>query len=109
MGAGYLLGCVVVWFTRILGTLGFGKEAMGLGDVHLMGAVGAVCGWEVAVLAFFIAPFLGVMHTLLVVGFGRLLRVRGRHIPYGPHLAAATLIVMIFREPLIEYFGGLMG
>jgi leader peptidase (prepilin peptidase)/N-methyltransferase len=41
---GYLAGCAVVWATRIFGTLAFGKEAMGLGDVHLMGAAGAVIG-----------------------------------------------------------------
>ena len=35
---GYLAGCGVVWAVRIFGTLGFNKEAMGLGDVHLMGA-----------------------------------------------------------------------
>jgi leader peptidase (prepilin peptidase)/N-methyltransferase len=35
---GYFAGCTVVWATRIVGTLGFGREAMGLGDVHLMGA-----------------------------------------------------------------------
>lgn len=33
---GYFVGCGIVWVTRILGTLAFGKEAMGLGDVHLM-------------------------------------------------------------------------
>ena len=37
---GYFVGCGIVWATRILGTLGFGKEAMGMGDVPLMGAAG---------------------------------------------------------------------
>ncbi len=54
---GYFIGCGVVWATRILGTLAFGKEAMGLGDVHLMGAAGAVVGPVLVVVAFFIAPF----------------------------------------------------
>ncbi|MBI1367772.1 MAG: hypothetical protein GC162_03870 [Planctomycetes bacterium] len=106
--AGLLLGAGTVWGVRIAGTLGFGKEAMGLGDVHLMMAVGAVCGWPVAVLAFFVAPFIGLVHTFAAVGLGSMLRFRGRQIPYGPHLAAATLIVMIAREPLLSYFGMLM-
>ena len=38
---GYLIGGGIVWAVRILGSLAFGKEAMGLGDVHLMAAVGA--------------------------------------------------------------------
>ena len=41
---GYFIGCAIVWITRILGTFVFGREAMGLGDVHLMGAAGAVLG-----------------------------------------------------------------
>ena len=41
---GYFVGAGVVWATRIFGTLAFGKEAMGLGDVHLMGAAGAIIG-----------------------------------------------------------------
>ena len=41
---GYFIGCGIVWGVRIFGTLAFGKEAMGLGDVHLMGAAGAVIG-----------------------------------------------------------------
>ena len=39
---GGLIGGFVVWITRILGTLGFGRVAMGLGDVDLMFAVGTV-------------------------------------------------------------------
>ena len=42
---GYLAGGGVVWGVRIFGSLLFGKEAMGLGDVHLMAGVGAILGW----------------------------------------------------------------
>ncbi len=106
---GLLVGGGIVWITRILGTLAFGKEAMGLGDVHLMAAVGAVCGWRVAVLAFFIAPFIGLAYTGISHGVGRLLKRNIRVIPYGPHLAAATYLVAIFREMLYEKFGILLG
>ena len=43
---GLLVGVALIWGIRILGTLGFGKEAMGLGDVHILAAVGAVAGLE---------------------------------------------------------------
>ena len=107
--AGGLTGGAVVWAVRILGTLGFGKEAMGLGDVHLMIAVGAVGGWSVVVLGFFLAAFIGVAHTTLTVGMGPLLKFRRQPIPFGPHLAAASIIVLIWREPLNAYFGMLLG
>ena len=59
--AGYFVGCTVVWATRILGTLAFGREAMGLGDVHLMGAAGTVIGPLFIIIAFFVAPFFGLV------------------------------------------------
>lgn len=96
---GFLVGAAVVWFTRILGTLMFGKEAMGLGDVHLMAAVGAVIGWRDVTLAFFVAPFLGLLGTALVAGVGAFKKGGMRPIPYGPYLCAATVIVMLLRVP----------
>jgi leader peptidase (prepilin peptidase)/N-methyltransferase len=101
---GYLVGGGIVWAVRILGTLGFGKEAMGLGDVHLMAAVGAVCGWQIAVIAFFVAPFFGLAYALLAFGAGRLMKREVRVIPYGPHLAVATLVVLAGREWLLTEF-----
>jgi len=106
---GYLAGGGVVWATRILGTLGFGKEAMGLGDVHLMAAVGAVAGWPVAVTAFFIAPFFGLAWALVSAGAAKLLHREVKVIPYGPHLAVASVLVMAFREPIGYRLAGLMG
>lgn len=89
---GYLVGGGIVWAIRIFGTLGFGKEAMGLGDVHLLAAVGACVGWLDSVLAFFVAPFLALYMVLVQTtwtGGGR------RAMPFGPYLAIATLLVIL--------------
>jgi leader peptidase (prepilin peptidase)/N-methyltransferase len=90
---GYFVGCGTVWAVRILGTLGFGKEAMGLGDVHLMGAAGAVIGPLPVVVAFFIAPFLGLAWAGCQMFFKKI-----RQIPYGPFLSLGVLTVMIFND-----------
>lgn len=103
--AGFLVGGGIVWGTRILGTLAFGKEAMGLGDVHLLAAVGAVLGALDTVFAFFIAPFLGIVGALAIVGFSAMAKGQVRIIPYGPYLAGGALLVMILREPLRTFFG----
>lgn len=97
---GYLIGGMWVWGIRILGTLAFGKEAMGLGDVHIMAAVGAVTGWIVPSIAFFVAPFLGLLWALyLWMGRGQ------RELPYGPWLATATLLVIIFYDAIMGLLG----
>jgi len=90
---GYFVGCGVVWATRIFGTLAFGKEAMGLGDVHLMGAAGAVIGPIFVVVAFFIAPFFG----LAWAGFQMFFK-KTRQIPYGPFLSLGILAVIILHD-----------
>ena len=95
---GYFVGCGIVWAIRIFGTLGFGKEAMGLGDVHLMGAAGAVIGPVFVVVAFFIAPFFG----LAWAGFQMFFK-KTRQIPYGPFLSLGVLAVMILHDRIIDY------
>lgn len=100
---GYLLGGAVVWGVRIFGSLAFGKEAMGMGDVHLMAAVGACLGWIDATLAFFLAAFVGLYWVILVAARsgGRV----DRAMPYGPYLAAATML-MIVAKPVVEHLLG---
>ena len=96
---GYFVGCGIVWATRIFGTLGFGKEAMGLGDVHLMGAAGAVIGAGLVVVAFFIAPFFG-----LVWAVWQMLFKKTRQIPYGPFLSMGILTVIILHDWILNYW-----
>jgi len=96
---GYLVGGGVVWAVRLFGSLGFGKEAMGLGDVHLMAAVGACVGWVDAVLAFFAAAFVGILLTFYSLSLSRGV---GRAMPYGPSLAIATVLVLL-AKPAVEF------
>jgi leader peptidase (prepilin peptidase)/N-methyltransferase len=95
---GYFIGCGIVWITRILGTFAFGKEAMGLGDVHLMGAAGAVLGPWPVVVAFFIAPFFGLAWTVFSMFFKKI-----RQIPYGPFLSMGVFVVMILHDAVVNW------
>lgn len=95
---GYLIGGGVVWAARLFGSLAFGKEAMGLGDVHLMAAVGACAGWIDATIAFPLAALVGlywvVVHLLAN-------REMPKAMQFGPYLAVATMLV-ILGKPLVE-------
>ena len=96
---GALVGAWLVWIVRILGTLAFGRVAMGLGDVHLMFGVGAVIGAGPVVIAFFLAPFFGIALAVY-----RIILRSKRELPYGPYLSLGTAAVMLFYCPIADYF-----
>jgi leader peptidase (prepilin peptidase)/N-methyltransferase len=96
--SGFMIGGLWVWGARILGTLAFGKEAMGMGDVDLLASVGAVTGWIVPSITFFMAPFFGLLWALTL-----LVRRRQRELPYGPWLAIAALVVLLFYDTWVEF------
>lgn len=104
--AGLLIGGGLVWVVRVVFSLAFGKEAMGLGDAHMMAGVGAVLGWIDPVLAFFVAPFFGIAYAMGSPLLGRVLRTP-RVLPYGPHLAMATLLI-VYAKPVVEKVLGLI-
>ena len=96
---GYVIGALWIWGMRILGTLAFGRLAMGMGDVHILAAVGAVTGWIVPCVVFFVAPIFGLLWAL------RLWAAKAqRELPYGPWLAAATLAVLLFHDSIVGFF-----
>jgi leader peptidase (prepilin peptidase)/N-methyltransferase len=106
---GALLGAhiaaLVVWATRILGSLGFGREAMGMGDVHLMFGVGAVLGAGMSSVAFFLSPLPALLiHLYLVFTDPK------RAVPFGPYLSFASILVIFVYCPISEWLGpGLQG
>lgn len=96
---GFLVGGGLVWGTRILGTLGFGKEAMGLGDVHLMAAVGCILGASNVTMAFVIAPFFGLMWAAVLA-----IAKRPNILPYGPWLSVSSMLCLLVGKPLVEWY-----
>jgi leader peptidase (prepilin peptidase)/N-methyltransferase len=77
---------------------------MGLGDVDLLGMIGAYLGWQAAVLTFFLAPFFGLAHAAWKLmrnlkkkwfGPGQLSSA-DHEMPFGPYLsmAAASLVLL---------------
>ncbi len=74
----------------IVGTWLFKKDAMGLGDVKLLGALGAFLGWQAVIFVILVSSLLGS-----VVGIGLIVSGRGQwsgRIPYGPYIALAAVI-----------------
>jgi leader peptidase (prepilin peptidase)/N-methyltransferase len=96
---GFLAGGGIVWLVRILGTLLFNKEAMGLGDVHLMAGVGAITGAKLAILAFFLAPFLGILWVIVLLSMKK-----PNILPYGPWLSIASIATLIIGDPLLNWY-----
>ncbi len=102
-GFGYLVGAGIMWGVRVLASIAKGVEAMGMGDVHLMGAAGAVLGWIDPVIAFFIAPFFGLAWVALAGVWGAISAgTTRREIPYGPHLALAIVVVVLARPAVMD-------
>ena len=96
---GGLVGGFVIWLARIVFSIAFGKEAMGLGDIDLMFAIGAVLGPGAAVVTFFISPF-----AAIGVSIYRLAMRKSHQIPFGPYLSLAAAATMLFYCPIAAYF-----
>jgi leader peptidase (prepilin peptidase)/N-methyltransferase len=101
--AGLLVGAGLVQAVRWIAGFLLRREAMGFGDVTLLGMIGAFLGWQAAVLTFFLAPFFGLAHaawTMMAYWKKRLsgeqLSSADREIPFGPYLsmAAASLLFL---------------
>lgn len=99
---GFLVGGGVIWAIRILGSLSFGREAMGMGDVHLMAAAGAVLGWIDPLAAILPAIVLALLVTSIGRGWAILRGRSPRELPLGPYLAAGTLLVILARPLFID-------
>jgi prepilin signal peptidase PulO-like enzyme (type II secretory pathway) len=96
------VSAALVWSVREGASRSLGREAMGLGDVTLMGMVGAWIGWQAGVLAFFMAAFIGLFH-----GLAQVVRHRENELPYGPSLCLASAVAVVAWRPLWQRVGGL--
>ncbi len=94
---GIFVGGGMIFLCGVIGKLVLRKDAMGFGDVKLMGVIGGFIGWKLAVATFFLAPFFG-----LLFGIPRLISKRGMMIPYGPFLSLAAFICLLFQDVTVR-------
>ncbi len=92
---GLAVSAGIVWFTRAGASVALGREAMGMGDVTLMAMVGVWLGWQPAVVIFFLATFIGLVHGLF-----QLVMHRDNELPFGPSLCLAAALVTLFWQPV---------
>ncbi|MDR3198197.1 MAG: A24 family peptidase [Planctomycetaceae bacterium] len=92
---GMASGMILIWSIRLIGSAVLGCEAMGFGDVTLMGMIGMFLGWQSCILIFFLAPFAG-----LILGFLNMIAGRNREFPYGPFLCLATAGLVVAWKPV---------
>ncbi|MDK2858594.1 MAG: leader peptidase (prepilin peptidase) / N-methyltransferase [Verrucomicrobiota bacterium] len=104
---GLAVGFGLFWTIRELGTAALKKEAMGLGDVKLMGALGALLGWQAVLYITFFSALIGSVAGISLIALHRK-GVRSE-IPYGPYMALAAFSWILGGFRLWEVYLNIMG
>ncbi len=99
---GALAGYLLLRGVYELFKLATGKEGMGFGDFKLLAALGAWLGWQLLPLIIMLSAVVGALAGLSLMIF----RKHGREVPiaYGPYLAAAGWVALIWGEDLLTVY-----
>jgi len=100
---GILLGGGGLLSLGLLGDFLFKKESLGGGDVKLAAMLGAFLGWQKVLFVFMASAVLGLIGAAIMMAISS--RMRENHqIPFGPFLATAAVIALLFGEQLIQLY-----
>ena len=115
---GVLVGSGILYWVGVLAEALLGREAIGEGDVKLLGCVGAFCGWKGALFCIFGGAVVGTILLLPVVLLSSCLRngkangdkkqaegIRwGVEVPFGPFLAFAALLYQFGLDVFVDAY-----
>ena len=104
---GLAFGFGLLWLIRFFGSKAFGREAMGMGDVFLMGAVGALFGPVAALFALVVSSVFGSAVGVGMVALSKTKFGRFVEIPYGPYICLGCLCWMFFGPQLVSAYLGM--
>ena len=96
--AGYLSLWSVYWLFK----LATGKEGMGYGDFKLLAALGAWLGWKMLPAIILLSSAVGALVGIALILFAR--HGRDKPIPFGPYLASAGFISLLYGNAIVQAY-----
>ena len=110
---GLFVGSAFIYWIGVMAQIVFGREALGEGDVKLLGCIGAFCGWQGAIFAIFGGALLGTLLLVPLILLQKVLQKKevgdsdpeihwGAEVPFGPYLAIAAIIYFVGASSIID-------
>jgi leader peptidase (prepilin peptidase) / N-methyltransferase len=99
---GAILGYMALWSVYWGFKLVTGKEGMGYGDFKLLAAIGAWLGWAMLPLVILLSAGVGAVVGISLMLFAK--HERDTPIPFGPYLAAAGLIALVWGKQISQAY-----
>ena len=101
--AGYLILWSIYWVFKLL----TGKEGMGYGDFKLLAALGAWLGWQALPMIILLSSLVGACCGIALM----IIKRRGKEIPipFGPYLAMAGWIALLWGDVIMARYLGALG
>lgn len=98
--AGYLSLWSIYWIFK----LATGKEGMGYGDFKLLAALGAWLGWKILPVIVLLSSAVGAVVGIALILFAK--HGRDNPIPFGPYLAAAGMLALLYGKTIAQTYLG---
>ncbi len=102
---GAMAGYSALWLFAQGFRLVTGKEGMGHGDFKLLAMIGAWAGWQVLPFVILCSSLIGAIVGALLIITKR--QSRGQAIPFGPYLALAGWIGLLFGQGIVDFYLGI--
>ena len=104
---GAMAGYLSLWSVFVLFKFITGKEGMGHGDFKLLAAFGAWLGWKPLLVVILTSSVVGACIGILMIMLRR--TDRETQIPFGPYLAAAGWMTLLWGQDLMRFYFSLFG
>ena len=101
---GLVFGFGLLWLVRWLGSKAFKREAMGMGDVFLMGAVGALFGPVAVLVTLILSSVFGSIVGVALILLSKTKLGGFTPIPYGPYICMGCLAWMFYGPQLVNLY-----
>lgn len=100
---GLVVGGGALYLIALLGDFLFKRESMGGGDIKMAAMLGAFLGWQKVLFIFMASAVIGLAVSLALMLVSAKLR-RERVIPYGPFLALAAMLAIVYGDRILSYY-----